>query len=81
MLKIEIAIGTFAGGRTTLIDERLKTKKYEVTKEENIIIYEICLNEWLVSFGIHDESRPMTGGCLHLHQKIQRKIACYASLS
>lgn len=55
MLKIEIAIGTFAGGRTTLIDERLKTKKYEVTKEENIIIYEICLNELKESLELNIE--------------------------
>ena len=44
--KFNIAIGTVAGDRLALIKERLITKKYEVTKEGDIILYEIWPNEF-----------------------------------
>ncbi len=46
IIPFNIAIGTVAGDRLALIKERLITKKYEVTKEGDIILYEIWPNEF-----------------------------------
>ena len=44
--KFNIAIGTVAADRTSLLKEKLITKKYEVTNEGDVILYEIWPNEF-----------------------------------
>ena len=44
--KFNIAIGTVAADRMSLLKEKLITKKYEVTNEGDVLLYEIWPNEF-----------------------------------